>query len=199
MRSSIRSMHFSLSRTRVGLQIAITSWEASKVLSLRRMLHAIRANLFASAVASLLRCSRGAAFCSHAPKLKRCQLWGRIRMTFAAWMNRVLRYLLPRLEMRPRMDRPLCAVLAWHEAKPCAEVSPALECLTSADGGHHGGRDQRADTGHAREAPAVGFLVADLLDLARKGLDPFIETNPVFVQTSNQAAHSSRYLVSPLL
>jgi hypothetical protein len=27
-------------------------------------------------------------------------------MTFAAWMNSVLRYLLPRLEMRPRMDRP---------------------------------------------------------------------------------------------
>ena len=33
-------------------------------------------------------------------------------MTFAAWMNRVLRYLLPRLEMRPRMDRP--PVLPYH-------------------------------------------------------------------------------------
>lgn len=30
---------------------------------------------------------------NHAPKLKRSQLCGRIRMTFAAWMNKVLRYL----------------------------------------------------------------------------------------------------------
>src|SRR6476620_12719816 len=64
---------FSLSRTRVGLQIAVTSRrEASKGFSLRRMLHVIRASLFARAVASLLRCSRGAAFRSHVPKLKRC-------------------------------------------------------------------------------------------------------------------------------
>ena len=35
-----------------------------------------------------------------------------MRMTFAAWMNRVLRYLLPRLEMRPRIDRP--PVLYWR-------------------------------------------------------------------------------------
>jgi hypothetical protein len=80
------------------------------------MLHAIRASLLARAVASLLRCSRGAAFRSHAPKLKRSQLWGRIRITFAAWMNRVLRYLLPRLEMRPRMDRP--PVLYWRGTRP---------------------------------------------------------------------------------
>jgi hypothetical protein len=93
---------FSLSRTRLGLQIAVTSRrEASKGFSLRRMLHVIRASLFARAVASLLRCSRGAALRSHVPKLKRSQLCGRIRITFAAWMNKVLRYLLPRLEMRP--------------------------------------------------------------------------------------------------
>src|SRR4051794_34866203 len=113
------------------------------------MLHATRASLLAKAVASLLRCSRGAAFCSHAPKLKCSQLCGRIRMTFAAWMNRVLRYLLPRLEIRPRMDRPPVLYLAWHEAKPCTKVSPVLECLTGADGGHDGGRDQRADAGNA--------------------------------------------------
>ena len=37
-------------------------------------------------------------------------------MTFAAWMNRVLRYLLPRLVMRPRIDRP--PVLYWRETRP---------------------------------------------------------------------------------
>jgi hypothetical protein len=44
-----------------------------------------------------------------------------------------------------------CAVLAWHEAEPCAKVSPALECLTGADGGHDGGRDQRTDAGDPRK------------------------------------------------
>ena len=80
-------------------------------------------------------------------------------MTFAAWMNRVLRYLLPRLEMRPRMDRPPVLYWRWHETKPCAEVTPALECLAGTNGGDHGGRDQRTDAGNAHEALAVGFLL----------------------------------------
>ena len=46
------------------------------------------------------------AVLSHAPKLYRGQLRGRIRSTFAAWINSVRRYLLPRLEMRPRTERP---------------------------------------------------------------------------------------------
>jgi len=48
------------------------------------------------------------------PKLKRAHVCGRIRVTFAAWMNRVLRYLLPRLDMRPRIDRP--HLLYWRGA-----------------------------------------------------------------------------------
>jgi hypothetical protein len=60
----------------------------------------------------LFRCIRGAAFCSHNPKLNFFQLCGRIRMTFAAWMNRVLTYRLPPLEMLPRIERP--PVLYWR-------------------------------------------------------------------------------------
>src|SRR6476620_1233392 len=71
-----------------------------------------------------------------------------------------------------------CAVLAWDKTKPCAEVTPALECLAGTDGGHHGGRDQRANAGHAHEATAISFLLADLVDLAGKGLDPLIERRP---------------------
>ena len=78
----------------------------SNVFSLRSTLQAMRASLLANAVASLFRCIRGAAFCSHDPKLNFSQLCGRIRMTLAAWMNRVLRYRLPRLEMLPRIERP---------------------------------------------------------------------------------------------
>jgi hypothetical protein len=71
-------------------------------------------------------------------------------MAFAAWMNRVLRYSLPRSKIRPRMDRP--PVLARHETKPCAKIAPALECLAAANGSDHGGRDQRTNTGNAHEA-----------------------------------------------
>src|SRR5215475_14348474 len=66
----------------------------------------MRASLLANATASLFLCNRCDAVLSHAPKLYRAQLCGRIRRTFAAWINSVRRYLLPRLEMRPRIDRP---------------------------------------------------------------------------------------------
>lgn len=45
------------------------------------------------------------------------------------------------------------------------------------------------NAGNAHEAPAVGFLLTNCLDLASDGLDPFIEAYPVFVETSDQAAH----------
>src|ERR1700754_1837222 len=91
------------------------------------------------------------------------------------------------------------AVLARHKAKPRAKVTTALECVAGADGRHHGRRDQRADAGNAHEATAVGFLLADRLNLAGNSLDPLIEAYPVFVETNNQAAHSWRYLVLPVL
>jgi hypothetical protein len=81
-----------------------------------------------------------------------------------------------------------CAVLAWHETKPCAEVSPALECLAGANGSDHGGREKRADTGNAHEALAVGFLLTDRLNLASDGLDSRIDAYPVFVEPGDQAA-----------
>jgi len=55
----------------------------------------------------------------------------------------------------------------------------------------------RTDAGDAHEALAVGFLLADLVDLAGEGLDPLIEMYPVFVETHDQIAHSRRYLVLP--
>lgn len=59
-------------------------------------------------------------------------------------------------------------------------------CFPGTDGGHHGGRDQRADAGNAHEATAVGFLLTNLVDLAGNSLEPAIEGYPVFVQASNQ-------------
>src|SRR6478672_7535652 len=164
------------------------------------MLHVIRASLFAKAVASLLRWSRGAAFRSHAPKLKRSQLCGRIRMTFAAWMNRVLRYLLPRLEMRPRIDRP--PVLYWRgtrpshapKSRPRSNASPAPMAATTAveiSGPMPGTLMRRWQL--------ASFSPIWSISLAGKGLDPLIDMYPVFVETYDQIAHSRRYLVLPVL
>ena len=88
-----------------------------------------------------------------------------------------------------------CAVLTWDKTKLCTEVTPVLECLAGTDSGHHGSRDQRTDTGNTHETTAVSFLLTDLVDLAANGLDPLIERYPVFVEASNQVAHSWRYLV----
>jgi len=82
-----------------------------------------------------------------------------------------------------------CAVLAGYETEPCTEISSALECFAGTNGSDHGGRDQRADARNAHEAPAVGFLLADLLNLACDRLDPLIELYPVFVEANDQIAH----------
>ena len=115
VRNLIRSIQFlscELVPGRYSQLAAILFRLASKGSPLARTLQAIRASLLAKAVASLFRCSRVAASVSHGPKLNFCQLCGRIRMTWAAWMNRVRRHLLPRLDMRPRIGRP--PVLYWH-------------------------------------------------------------------------------------
>src|SRR6516165_3378962 len=85
---------------RRDLDIGIEAW------SPRCTLEAMRASLLANATASLFLCNRSDAELSHGPKLYRAQLCGRIRRTLAAWISSVRRYLLPRLEMRPRIDRP---------------------------------------------------------------------------------------------
>ena len=36
-------------------------------------------------------------------------------------------------------------VLAWHDTKPCCEVSPLAECRSVADRGNDGGRDDGSD------------------------------------------------------
>jgi len=66
----------------------------------------MRASLLASAMASLCRCKRPDAVLSHAPKLNRDQVCGRIRRTLAAWTSNMRKYRLPRLEIRPRIERP---------------------------------------------------------------------------------------------
>jgi hypothetical protein len=86
MHCSINPFHALLNRELfdVFAQIAATLAYELKAFPFLRTLQAILASLLASAVASLLRCMRDAACFSQAPKLKRSQLCGRIRITFAA-------------------------------------------------------------------------------------------------------------------
>ena len=159
----------------------------------------MRASLLARAMASLFLCNRSDAVLSHAPKLNRGQLCGRIRRTFAAWINSVRRYLLPRLEMRPEDRTPAGAVLSRHQAEPGAEVAPAVKSLASADGGDKAGRDQRPDARHAHQPLTFGLGLAEFFDLAGDGLDALVQMAPVFVKTKDQLGHARRYLVLAVL
>jgi len=54
---------------------------------------------------------RSLAAASHCPKLNFVEFCGRTRMTLAAWMKSLCKYLLPRFEIRPRIV--LSPVLYW--------------------------------------------------------------------------------------
>src|SRR4029077_2779877 len=134
----------------------------------------MRASLLARATASLFLCNRSDAAVSHAPKLYRGQLCGRIRRTFAAWISSVRKYLLPRLEMRPRTERP--PVLYCRGTRPSqAPIAPALKSLAGADRGDKAGRDHRPDARHAHQPLAFGLDAAEFFDLAGDGLDALVQ------------------------
>ena len=109
-------------------------------------------------------------------------------MTFAAWMNRVLRYLLPHFEMRGRgwIGRLCCTGAGRDQAMRRSRAHARMPASTKA-----------ATTAVEISGPMPGTLrrrwqllpSADLLDLARDRIDPLIEGNPVFVEASDQTAH----------
>src|SRR4051794_20104437 len=150
----------------------------------------MRASLLAKATASLFRCNRSDAVLSHAPKLYRDQLCGRIRRTFAAWINSVRRYLLPRLEMRPQDRPPARAVLSRHEAEPGAEVAPAVKSLASADRRHDAGGDYRPDSRNTHQPLAFDLDLAERFYLAGEGLNALVQMAPVLVEAEDQLDHS---------
>jgi hypothetical protein len=108
-------------------------------------------------------------------------------------MNSVLRYRLPRLEIRPRIDFP---PVPGNEAEPRGEIPSPIEGLASSDGGHHGGGDQGANAGNAHQSPAISFELAEIFDFLGDRLDALIEPKPVLLKTHNQLAHAGRNLVA---
>src|SRR5579859_7053900 len=152
----------------------------------------MRASLLASATASLFLCNRSEAAVSHAPKLYRAQLCGRIKSTFAAWINSVRRYLLPRLEMRPRIERPPVLYCRGTRPSQAPEVAPATKGLSGADRGDKTGRNQRPDARHAHQTLALGLDVAEFFDCTGDVPDALVQVAPVVVVTEGQAGHSPR-------
>src|SRR5215471_5997552 len=102
----------------------------------------MRASLLARAIASMLRCSRLDACSIQGHKPRIAALGRRASTTCAACTNSVRRYLLPRLEILPRIVRP-GRLLLWYESQPGTEVASLREACAVADRRHHGTRDDR--------------------------------------------------------
>ena len=139
------------------------------------------------------------AVLSHAPKLYRGQLRGRIRSTFAAWIISARRYLLPRLEMRPRTERPSVLLLSRHQAEPGTEIAPALKSLAAADRGDKTGRDHWPDARHGHQPLAFSLDAAEFFDLTSDGVNALVQVTPIFVKIEDQPGHARRYLVLAVL
>src|SRR5947208_14489035 len=98
----------------------------------------MRASLLASAIASMLRWSRFDACSIHGHKPRIAALGRRARTTCAACTNSVLRYLLPRLEILPRIVRsPVDSCFGTSpsqapKSRPCLNPVPLPIAATTA-------------------------------------------------------------------
>src|SRR3981189_3145680 len=112
----------------------------------------MRASLLASAIASMLRCSRFEACSTQGHKPRIAALGRRTRTTWAACTNSVLRYLLPRLEILARIVRSPVDSCFGTSPQPGAEVTSLLEASAVANRRHHGTRDNRTDTRNSHQS-----------------------------------------------
>ena len=112
-------------------------------------------------------------------------------------MKSVLRYLLPRFDMRPRIGLP--PVLSGHEPDPGGEVTTTIKGLARADGGHHRCRNDRADAWNRFQALAMRLAIRQGVNLAADTLDPFIKPEPVLIETDDDVVHPFGNLVAPLI
>ena len=133
------------------------------------------------------------------PKLNFSQFCGRIRMTLAAWMNRVRRYRLPRFEMLPRIERPpvlYCRGTRPSQApksRPRSKASPVPIAATTAveiSGPTPGTLIRRMQL-------ASFWLISSISPDDR--LDALVEPEPVLIETDDQVAHPRRDLVFAVL
>src|ERR1700720_4407311 len=152
----------------------------------------MRASLLASAIANMLRCSRFEACSTQGHKPRIAALGRRSRTTCAACTNSVLRYLLPRLEILPRIVRSPVDSCFGTSPQPSAKVAALLESGAVADRRHHGARDDRSDARHRHQALTTVVLLRQRFDFGRPGCNALVKPTPVLGQVSDEANHSVR-------
>jgi hypothetical protein len=87
----------------------------------------------------------------------------------------------------------------WACMSATCKIATAFKSLARADRSHNTGRDQRPHPRNTHQAPAHGLAVAELFDLADDSLNALVQMAPVLVKTEDQAGHSWRDLVLPVL
>ena len=111
-----------------------------------RTLQAMRASLLASAIASMLRCSRFLDASIQGLSPSRYQMFGPHQHDLSACTNSSLTYRLPRLEIFPRIVRPP-SISCLHQPQPGGKVTSLLEHIPGADRRYHRARDDRPEPG----------------------------------------------------
>src|SRR6266516_2249170 len=110
----------------------------------------------------------------------------------AACTNSVLRYLLPRLEILPRMVRSPVDSCFGTSPSQAPKVASLLEAGAIADRRNHGTRDDRADARHRHQALATLILLRQRFDLGRHARNALVQPTPVLRKVGNKANHSWR-------
>ena len=146
------------------MPIATSSFGASNAVLCLSMLQAMRASLFASPTAALIRCMRSRARQPIAEAEVRPTMWAHHDDP------RRLNEQHPQISAAAFSDAAedltsSGAVLPGNQPHPSRKITPAIKCLSSTDGSDHCRRDHQADAGHCHDVDAVLFGLADLFNL----------------------------------
>src|SRR5262245_54945003 len=154
----------------------------------------MRASLLASAIASMLRWSLldSCSIQGHKPRI--AAFGRRASTTCAACTNSVRRYLLPRLEILPRIVIS-GRILLRYEPQPGAEVASLREAGAIADRRHHGTRDDRANPRHRHHPLATFILFRKRFDLSRHRRNALVQSTPVLDQLGDEIDHPWRQCI----
>src|SRR5262249_19355123 len=152
----------------------------------------MRASLLARAIASMLRCSLLDACSIQGHKPRIAALGRRASTTCAACTNSVRRYLLPRLEILPRIVRsPVDSCFGTSpshapKSRPCVNPAPLPIAATKAT------RDDRADPRHCHHPLASLILFHERFDVSRHRCNALVQTTPVLDQLADEIDYSWR-------
>jgi len=99
----------------------------------------------------------------------------------------ILKQQIPQQQKSWPEDKGSCEI--YRQIGLCLVLAPERGC----------GRYLRTNAGNAHQALAIGFALADQLDLVCGAFDPLVEPKPVFIKADNDIAHARGYLVLAVL